>query len=97
MIVLCLIAEENIVYMVGVVYFIGICGDLMASCLKRQLKIKDFGTILPGMGGMFDRMDSITIVLTASYYWFKFAGYHPGTVIRCIQHYFYFTDDVCPI
>lgn len=97
MIVLALIAEESIVYMIFVMYLVGICGDLMASCLKRQLGVKDFGKVLPGMGGMFDRLDSITICMAASYYWFKFMGYHPGTVIKCIQHYFYFTDDECPI
>ena len=97
MIVLALIAEESLFFMIGIVYFVGICGDLMASCLKRQLGVKDYGKVLPGMGGMFDRLDSITVVSAASYYWFKYAGYHPGTVIRCIQHYFYFTDDACPI
>ena len=37
-------------------------GDLVASSLKRQFNIKDFGNIFPGHGGMLDRCDSIILV-----------------------------------
>lgn len=37
-------------------------GDLAASALKRQCKVKDFGWIFPGHGGMLDRFDSVVFI-----------------------------------
>lgn len=42
-------------------------GDLFASCVKRDFEIKDFGTILPGHGGMLDRFDSVMFVTPVVY------------------------------
>jgi phosphatidate cytidylyltransferase len=42
-------------------------GDLIESSLKRDFAVKDMGNILPGHGGMMDRLDSI--VLTAPALW----------------------------
>ena len=42
-------------------------GDLFASLIKRHCKIKDFGHIFPGHGGMMDRLDSIVFTAIVIY------------------------------
>lgn len=43
-------------------------GDLAASSIKRYVDIKDFGKIIPGHGGMLDRIDSILFIAPFAYF-----------------------------
>ena len=43
-------------------------GDLAASSIKRYEDIKDFGKIIPGHGGMLDRIDSILFIAPFAYF-----------------------------
>ena len=52
----------SIVLLTMLVGTISFFGDALESYLKRFLKIKDFGSLMPGHGGLLDRMDAFIMV-----------------------------------
>ena len=47
---------------------VGITGDLVESLLKRDAAVNDTGALLPGMGGVLDRIDAPLLGLPVMYY-----------------------------
>lgn len=51
---------------------VGFGGDITLSAVKREHKIKDMGTSIPGHGGMMDRLDSLAFTTIAFFYLMRY-------------------------
>jgi phosphatidate cytidylyltransferase len=64
---------------------VGQLGDLSESLLKRDAGIKDSGTMLPGHGGVLDRMDSYIFSGAVSYYYIYWFILHQGLALEILR------------
>ena len=62
-----LLSNSNILFCVQITILCQL-GDLFISFFKRKAKVKDTGTILPGHGGLLDRIDGIIFALPYASY-----------------------------
>jgi phosphatidate cytidylyltransferase len=79
-------AQVHWLLMFGVIVGVGAqAGDLMLSSIKRDIGIKDMGTILPGHGGVLDRFNSLLLVAPAAFHFIQFfVGFGMGQPARLI-------------
>lgn len=56
----------------GIASLISMVGDLAASGIKRDYGVKDYGTLIPGHGGIMDRFDSVVFTAPAVYFVLRF-------------------------
>lgn len=54
---------------------VGFSGDITLSAVKREHKIKDMGTSIPGHGGMMDRLDSLAFTSITFFYLIRYWSY----------------------
>jgi phosphatidate cytidylyltransferase len=62
-----------VMFLAGAIVALGaMMGDLCESLLKRQIGIKDMGSIIPGHGGLLDRIDALLVTAPLTYYIARF-------------------------
>jgi len=76
--VLCVSLHINywLIVLLWGVTVLSIMGDLLESLVKRHANIKDSGSILPGHGGMLDRIDGLTSSLPLATFFLYFPLYY---------------------
>lgn len=58
----------------AILSFVSVIGDLLESAMKRDAKIKDSGSLIPGHGGILDLADALLITIPILYYYLQIKG-----------------------
>ena len=66
------ISEWIVIAVITVIF--GTLGDLFESRIKRRVMVKDSGRLLPGHGGLLDRLDSFLFIIPVIFVWLTFTG-----------------------
>lgn len=65
-------ASVNWLWVTAIIAIFNQPGDLIESMIKRSVNVKDSGTLLPGHGGMLDRVDSFLTIFPILYVYYTF-------------------------
>lgn len=59
---------DKVVFLAALIGFVGFYGDVTLSAVKREHEIKDMSNLIPGHGGLMDRLDSLAFTSIAFFY-----------------------------
>jgi phosphatidate cytidylyltransferase len=68
------VSRMGALLLAGAAVGMGPLGDLAVSSIKRQIGVKDMGTLLPGYGGILDRIDALLFVVPAAWVVYSATG-----------------------